>query len=213
MLMGGRRNALKISLLLFTLVTPVVLYLFLQGFGENIYKVPIYFENGINRDTTNCNLGDKQHIVQFVTLKADHQNQTEYKIFNQKLTVVDINNEASEKKLGEIGYSLNRVADTFVNEKLFQILIIQPDTVTQLDKKNASKSNLIRLRINQKKILEFARCGLILLDFPETRISSWNKRFVLIDQAGRIRGYYYAHDFQEIDRLILEIKIILEEEY
>mgnify|MGYP001801415468 FL=1 len=36
-------------------------------------------------------------------------------------------------------------------------------------------------------------------------------QFILHDQRGRIRGYYYT-DLEELDRLIVEIKILLENE-
>ena len=34
-------------------------------------------------------------------------------------------------------------------------------------------------------------------------------QLVLVDQLSRIRGYYPAEDWEEVDRLILEIKILL----
>ncbi len=210
--MEGRKSVLKLFLLIVILVIPVIIYLFLRGFGENIYTVPIFFETGVNKDTIDCNFSDNQHTVRFINLYPDQQIPTASQIFNQKLTVVDLNNEVRDK-LGEIGYSLNRVADTFEDQKFFQILIIQPDTATFLHEKRLILNDLIRLSIHHKKISEFALCELILLDYPDSETSSWNKRFVLIDQEARIRGYYDAADFEEIDRLILEIKIILEEEY
>ena len=65
---------------------------------------------------------------------------------------------------------------------------------------------------DKSAIYDLARCGFILptLDgngVPDDFVHS--DKFVLVDELGRIRGYYSGTNREDVDRLILETKILL----
>lgn len=204
------KGRLKLFLLLVMLAVPVIFFLFLKGFGENHYSVPVYYQHGVPSDTSDCHFEDREHVVNMMTFWDDQSQNPKRNIFDKKLSVIDIDVQ-SVNPSDKAGYPLNRVADHFSKESAVQFILIRTGPNINQDKQSTTNDRFIDIYVNKEKITEFARCELILLDFPD-KIVPGTRRFVLVDPGGRIRGYYPESDFDEIDRMILEMKIILREE-
>jgi protein SCO1/2 len=207
---GKRKGGLKIYLLLVTLAVPVVIFLFLKGFGENHYSVPVFYSQGIPMDTSECPKEDHAHIVDPAKYQFDFLAGSPTMKFNGKLSVVDIDREPFIP-LGTAGNPLNRVVDHFEKENKVQFIFIRPDRPPVPEKEFRADESYYYVFGNMEAVSGFARCELVLLDF-QGQIEN-NRRFVLVDKQGRIRGYYPVSDFDEVDRMILEMRIILKEEY
>lgn len=207
----GKNNGLKFFIIIFTLVVPATVYVFLRGFGENHYAVPVFYENGLSRDTTECPSDNLPHTVHMSLLPGHVPGDHPADIFDDKLSVIDVDMEPGDR-LGNSGYSLNRVSDIFARNPAVQFIFIRPDQGVDHVKQSPANERFIYVYGTDREITEFARCELVLFDFPD-EIDRENRRFVLIDNRGKIRGYYPSGDFDEIDRMVLEIKIILKEEF
>ena len=66
-------------------------------------------------------------------------------------------------------------------------------------------SDLMPVRGSPQQIDKFFRCGLIL---NEADYTSW---IILVDSERRIRGYYDGEDDEEVERLDLEVTILLQD--
>ena len=53
--------------------------------------------------------------------------------------------------------------------------------------------------VDESTLLNWSRCGLM---------SKNENEFVLIDENRNIRGYYNVEDIDEVDRLVVEVKIL-----
>lgn len=91
------------------------------------------------------------------------------------------------KELSNIAARLN---DTFEEE--FDITVFSQDSISY-------STGLLEIKTIEN-LTNVVHCGFILEDMT---------RLVLIDKQNRIRGYY-SRDLEEIDRLIVELKIIIE---
>jgi protein SCO1/2 len=206
-----RKESLKLLMLLVTLAVPVIIFLFLKGFGENHYAVPVFYSQGIPKDTSECKSGNKPHEVDLSDFGFSIQGENQGNMFHHKLSVMDIDIQPAIP-LGKAGNPLNRIVDHFTGENSVQFILIRPGQDFDRNKQSLADDRFKYVYGNMNDVSAFARCGLILLDFPGKTDAS-TRRFVLVDQQGRIRGYYPLSDFDEVDRMILEMKIILEEEY
>jgi protein SCO1/2 len=205
------RKALKLLFLIATLVIPVAIYLFLKGFGENHYAVRVYFEKGIPADSADCFFDQKEHKIDISGLNAEMTGQDNLVYFSRKLSVIDINTGYSGQTWNT-GYPLNRVSDVFAEQESVQFILIRPLSPVGNIKQSGLNDRFIYVYGNTEVITAFARCQLILLDFSEETDQN-SRRLVLVDSKGRIRGYYSLNDFGDMDRMILEMKIILSEEF
>jgi len=207
---NGKKGLGKILMLLFIICLPVFVYLFLQGFGKNHYSVPVFYENGLPPDTAECISQYRPHKIDLQSV-ASFDNPGVSESIHFKLAVVDIDMDP-DIRLGIPGYSLNRVLDAFTNNPSVQFIIIRPRAGVIPVKQPLSTDRVIYSYGTPEGVTGIAKCGLVLLDFPGDS-SVISRRFVLVDEKDRIRGYYQVDSFEEIDRLILEMKIILKEEF
>jgi hypothetical protein len=128
-----------------------------------------------------------------------------------KLLVVDINS-VSTFPSENVGYPLFRVSEVFANENRVQFMLIRSQSDVINNKQTTINDRFIYIHGDIEELTAFARCQLILLDFPFSTDQA-DRRLVLLDGKRRIRGYYPVNDFSEIDRMILEMRIILNGEY
>ncbi len=206
-----RKGSLKPLMLLITLAAPVIIFLFLKFFGVNHYTVPVFYSNGIPRDTSECPPLSNPYEIDPSDFQFTFKGDNDTEIFNRKLTVIDIDIKP-DMPLGKAGYPITRISDHFRGDNKVQFYLIRPVPDSNEQKQFLERDRFKYVYGSVNDISEFARCGLILLDFPG-QVDSGTRRLVLVDQKGRIRGYYQLAVFDEIDRMILEMKIILSEEY
>lgn len=174
---------LKAGILLITLAIPAFVFIFLHGFGDNKFEVPLYYEEGVDTAFVSCTL-EVPHRVLKSNLK-------------DKITVVSFNKE----QLNE----LNRLCVDYESYAEFQSILFYDSSKQQLGNRSA------RLKNDQLKfsaVGDFSALLSCLFIIDESELKEFP--LVMVDQDQRIRGYYYTSDTEEFERLIHELNIILE---
>ena len=198
------KNTLKFIFLTLTLLLPVGIYLFLRFFGQNQFEIPVYYSHGIPEDSAICAKINQSHSVDASELLT--LNKTSEDILKGKISVIAFLPEF-QYELTEWINTLNRISGVFDEQMDFQVIMIEKkDTENNANR----RINIKSIKSDPEKIKKFAICQLILINFNELKKDSY-KDIVLIAGLQRIRGYYKINDFDEMDRLILEVKILLNE--
>ncbi len=203
------------------LMIPVLIFLFLKGFGKNEYDLPIFFQNGVDNPFQECPPSDSsQHFIpefRFINQDGKQFGRAEMK---GKITIVDFFFTSCPSICPVMSKEMERVNDHFRDEPLVQILSISIDPTfdtPEILKKYAEEHHAIPgkwhfLSGTKEETFQLARCGFVLpaLDgngVPDDFVHS--DKFILIDEQGRIRGYYSGTTREEVDLLMLETKILL----
>ncbi len=169
-------------LLLIALLLPVTIFLFLHFFGQNKFEIPIYHQLTHSEIPSDCPIE-----YQFPYVVRSGQ------IPIRGTTVVFFSNGLSADELKESSFQLSRLS-------------------------NELKKSFSVLNINRVKTKESDQIGeVILMDSlsyeTERRciFLAESNRIVLTDSVRQIRGYYAEASLKEVDRLILECKILFNE--
>ena len=187
----------KLLILAVTLSFPVILYLFLRSFGQNTYDLPIFFEKlgeNCEQKIYGLNEGDTIQLTRLLThdfnvLVFPSDKRDNLALKNELSRIVQ-NFEGSidlgMKTISHTAYQLNipdyTVHELVVYEELFDQLVN-----CELKLPNASFQGV----------------------HPTEEVWETNETLVLIDKEGNIRGYYNGFETKEVDRLILEINVLL----
>jgi len=183
---------LKAGILLVTLAIPALLFIFLHGFGENRFNVPVYYENGVDSTFADCSWSHPFRVSEF----------NKRVILNRHISLIGF----AENISYDPDY-LNRITVDFENFPNVQtVLIAKSDSLEVL-----SKTELAGLS-NKKLLLSYATNfdELLACSFVINRLKVNTLPLVLIDGDRRIRGYYQLPDDEEFDRLIAELNILIE---
>jgi len=183
------------------LAIPVAVFLFLKIFGENKYDVPVYFAQGIE----GCSNTSQPHIVNMALL---HFSQKNHSIIARMDSLPDDTNRAFITELV-------RIQDAFYGrvEPQFILLTNSLSQETLAILKDFCKSNGLDPEFTMfqspgtTQMADFMECELGL-GKPDGGEAA---DMVLVDEEGKIRGYYPRNDKEETDRLILELKILKNE--
>lgn len=175
---------MKTIILIAAFVLPVGIFLFLKTMGKNEFAVEPYYETGVINRPIECGAVDNKP----------------YKIPDAVLN--DLLWSASDSLVLYI-----------IDEKVFD----EQDVSLQLEglyKHNELRKWKIVSDSSFRKTEQFFK----ILERDKVTIDQLkdcffimeeNKNAVLIDRLKRIRGYYDLSDRKEVDRLVVEIKIIL----
>jgi protein SCO1/2 len=207
--------------LLCILLVPIVIIVFLKTFGDNRYDIPILFEDGVENPFLECNVVERgQHFIPEFSLFSENNLMVGRKEMEGKITIVDFFFTSCPSICPVMSTEMERVDDAFKNQSDVQIFSISidpeydtPEILTEYSQRhNATPGKWFFLTGDKAEIYNLARCGFFLptLDGngePEDFVHS--DKFVLVDDLGRIRGYYSGTNRDEVDRLILETKILL----
>ncbi|WP_009032805.1 SCO family protein [Indibacter alkaliphilus] len=207
--------------LLSVLLVPVLIIVFLKSFGTNHYDIPILFENGVENPFQECDVEENgQHYIPEFRLTTHLEQERGRAEMGGKITIVDFFFTSCPSICPVMSTEMERVDDAFRNDDEVQIYSISidpeydtPEVLAEYaERHNANPDKWFFLTGDKGDIYNLARCGFILPTFdgygdPEEFIHS--DKFVLIDDQGRIRGYYSGTNRDEVDRLILETKILL----
>jgi hypothetical protein len=179
------KDVLKTLMMLFILGSPIAVVFFLKFFGSNKFDLPVYHQSGFEWEIKGCDNMPPPHIVSYPIL---------------------LDNNLSNKKAMIIGSFQN---DRTTTNNLLRIKHVIDSTQTQmmvlhdLDivlPENQPDLNFVGLEPDL--LTKFINCQLLLRTPDE---------FVLIDDNKKIRGYYNLSNQEEVERLIVEIKILLYE--
>lgn len=194
----------KTGILLILLAIPVFIWLFLKLFGQNRFEVPVFYEEGVK--VTGCSNSSQPHVIPPFSLLGLAQKTTDEELLNQ-LTIVYFFAYPCEAQCEEVMENLAKIQDIFESQPLIQIWAIGEAAVAasgleQLANKYQSRQAQWKFMTGNEQAIEtLKQCGFVL--------EGDNPSIVLIDGDKRIRGYYTGTDSEEIDRLIVEIRILL----
>lgn len=213
---------IQIMVLICVLMIPVLIILFLRGFTSNEYDIPILYEQGVEDPYQECDYGDNtgQHYIPEFSF-TDHLNRRVGKEdMEGKITIVDFFFTSCPSICPVMSAEMERVQDAFREEDKVQIFSISidpeydsPEILADYAERHlAEKDKWYFLTGDKGLTYELARCGFVLPTIdgagnPEDFIHS--DKFVLVDELGRIRGYYSGTQREGVDQLILETKILL----
>ena len=203
------------------LLIPVLIFMFLRGFGKNEYDLPVFFEKGVDNPFLECPIGDTtQHFIPDFTFTNQEGKSIGRKEMEGKVTIVDFFFTSCPSICPVMSREMERVNDMFRDEPKVQIMSISIDPEydtpqilkTYADEHNAIPDKWHFLSGPKDITYQLARCGFVLptLDgngVPDDFVHS--DKFILIDELGRIRGYYSGTNREDVDLLMLEIKVLL----
>ncbi len=206
--------------LLCILMVPIMIFVFLKTFGVNQYDIPILFQEGVEDPLRDCDFeGTGQHRIPEFTFVSQDSEKIGRSEMEDKITIVDFFFTSCPSICPIMSTEMERVDDVFRDEERVQIYSISidpeydnPDVLQKYAERHNASDSWHFLTGNKSETYNLARCGFIIpaIDgqgVPEDFIHS--DKFVLIDEEGRIRGYYSGTNREDVDLLILEIKILL----
>lgn len=213
---------LQILVLICVLMIPVLIILFLRGFTSNEYSIPILYEQGVEDPYQQCDYGGNtgQHFIPDFSLVDQFDRSIGREDMGGKITVVDFFFTSCPSICPVMSSEMERVQDAFRNDDRVQLFSISidptydtPEVLSEYaDRHRAERDKWFFLTGDKGSIYELARCGFVLPTIdgdsvPEDFIHS--DKFVLVDELGRIRGYYSGTERESVDELIVETKILL----
>jgi hypothetical protein len=155
---------MKKIILVFALLVPIGIFIFLKFFGKNEFSIPVYYESEPIPPPQGCI--QKYELPYKVSAKAINQLGWSREVV---LFCFDTTKRAN--------LNISRLAEEF-DKGQFQVIFLQPSSGFD----------------------SLSTCH-FLIQPPWTS--------VLVDSQRRIRGYYQPGSREEIDRLSVEIKILL----
>ena len=212
---------LKIMVLICILLIPVLIIVFLRSFGTNTYEIPVLYEQGIEDPFGTCDhpQGEQHYIPEF-SFVAQDSSVIGRDQMDGKITIVDFFFTSCPSICPIMSNEMERVQDAFRNQENVQIysISIDPDYDTPAvladysQQYNARPDKWHFLNGPKDQTYGLARCGFALPivdghDNPDEFVHS--DKFILVDDKGRIRGYYSGTTREGVDLLILETKILL----
>jgi len=187
-------NKLVKGTLLFTaLILPVLIFVFLKMFGENQFDIPIFNHTEIS-DKVNCDEIRLPHLVKKI------EGALEPMIPMSTANIYHVMADGIDRdELRGLMVAKDRLTGS--NVVLHSIAVLD------------SLNNIEELRSTYQiggiwelhEMLE----GQLKANIDCQLMITGNESLVLVDDEGQIRGYYDGKDDEEIDRLILESKILL----
>lgn len=229
-------KSIKAGILIAMLVVPALAFLFLKGFGENHYSLPRYIPR---LDSTTGEIMTARKVVNgrevtdtvFRTLPPFRMvDQTGSVVTREtvkgKIHVADFFFARCPGICPKMSSQLQRVQEAFLNnpEVLILSYSVDPkhDTVAALQnyaEQYGAKAGKWHLLTGEKsEIYDLAKRGYFVTAKEDDTTSAnledqfvHTEKFVLVDREGVIRGFYNGTDPEEVDKLILEIKVLLHE--
>jgi protein SCO1/2 len=207
--------------LLCILMVPVVIIVFLKTFANNHYDIPILYQNGVENPFQECEVAENsQHFIPEFSLITDQNKERGRSEMEGKITIVDFFFTSCPSICPQMSREMERVNDMFRDESKVQIMSISIDPEyytpqilkTYAEEHRASAGKWDFLTGDKSEIYNLARCGFVIptldgLGIPDNFVHS--DKFILLDELGRIRGYYSGTSREDVDLLILETKILL----
>ena len=178
-------SSLKKIILAITLGIPVLTYIFLKTFGDNRYQLPVYYQEA--EPLASCNSANFPHIVE----------------------IEQVNLASSE---AHIFYFPGVITSEEVNRQLRRVINKFEGAVVHglIKGPGANGFGTTHLIEDDSTFLEIINCELLMGE-GEILMYPPSDKLVLVDKFGYIRGYYNGAEFDDIDRLEVEIEILFTE--
>src|SRR5690606_14806291 len=203
------------------LLIPVLVFVFLRGFGKNEYDLPIFFQKGVDNPFMECPPTDTtQHYIPEFSFLNQEGKPIGRADMEGKITIVDFFFTSCPSICPVMSREMERVNDIFRDQPNVQIMSIsidsEYDTPTVLqeyaDEHNAIPGKWHFLSGPKEETYRLAKCGFVIPTVDGNGVPDdfvHTDKFMLIDELGRIRGYYSGTSREDVDLLILETKVLL----
>ncbi|HEY8399967.1 MAG TPA: SCO family protein [Cytophagaceae bacterium] len=213
-----KRKYIKAGIISIVLIVPVLVILFLNGFGKNFHKLPVYFAI----DSTKVEGGyvvTEAHTIPDFQFYSQNNQIISNKDLNGYIYVTDFFFTRCPGICPKMSNQMVRIQEEFMNDDDVKIVsfTVDPlyDSVPVLQQYaadyKARPDKWYFLTGAKDSIYTLAQKGFFITamedrDRPLEFIHS--EKFVLVDKKGWIRGYYDGTDPKDVDRLITEIKVL-----
>jgi protein SCO1/2 len=227
---------IKAGLLITLLVIPALAFLFLKNFGKNHYSLPRYIPQidsatGTIQMETRLVNGEELtdtvfHKIPNFRLTDQNNNEVTLAVTKGKIHVADFFFARCPGICPKMSSQMQRVQEAFKNYPDVVILSysVDPehDTVEALsnyaEQYEAIPGKWYFLTGDKEEIYRIAKKG-YYVTAKEDKTGSGSledmfvhtDKFVLVDKNNVIRGFYNGTDPEEVDKLILEIQVLLAE--
>ncbi len=224
------------------IILPILIFLFLQGFGQNYYTLDIYHTKWLEevevegepyidtvRDASKLK-GKKivdtlYHTISDFKLTDQNGESFTRKDLENKIHIADFifTRCGNPTFCPRMSKQLQRVQKEFAAQEEVELVsyTIDPeyDTPTVLkayaQDYNANPEKWHFLTGDKRKIydLAFNAYKVSAMDEEKTITPDFlhSNKLVLVDKQGRIRGYYNGSDTEDVDKLIVETRVLLSE--
>lgn len=222
------KKYIKAGILLIVLGIPAFVFIFLKVFGENKFDLPHYFPELTESGDVKVVDGDTVFVtVPRFTLTDQDSSLIQYQ--NSDISVVSFFFSRCGTVCPITNKNLLRVAENFKTNDAVKIYSLTVDPV--FDRPNILKKYASELGANYKNwkfltgdkkyIYDLAIKGFKLpvsdaseydkniVDIDQTFIHS--DKLLLVDTKGHIRGIYEGTNKSDIERLVVEIKVLLKD--
>jgi len=175
---------LKRLILFLAILLPIGIALFLKYFGTNQYKLPVFYEDAFP-SLSGCETRGPQVFFKYFPNKNPVKAKAIFWFPDCKQNL-----NFFENQISRIEADLS--AETFL--EFYEV------------SNDADRGTLLSDEVR----LEIANCAFLISDSTDEKFKNWkcNGFMVLMDPENKIRGYYAGNDFEDIDRLILEIHVL-----
>lgn len=171
----------KFIYLFLALVLPGLIFIFLKKFGKNEFTIPVYFEHGIEPDS-------------ICSLKVEGV----YTIPDSVFARIGLDKKSSARIVVVYPFVKDDLSE--VSRVSLKYISDNVETAIVTGIQNNPESDLKRVFLNYNEFGPLVYC-LLRVEEP------WS--VVLIDENNHIRGFYDGSRRDEMDRLDLELSILL----
>jgi protein SCO1/2 len=228
----------KTGILFLVLIVPVFVYLGLKTFGTNHFSLPRYIPaidsttgeikmaKRLNPRWNETEMDTVFQTIPSFSLTDESGKTFSAKNLQGKIYVTSFFFTRCGTICPKITTQLSRVQDTFLGDPEVQLLSIsvdpkfdQPEKLAQYAKRFDANKDQWHFLTGEKKMIyplvlkgfhvplaDASEYDAAIKNPDETFIHS--ERLVLVDKEGIIRGFYDGTNKKEVDRLLLEIKIL-----
>ena len=110
------------------LLVPIMIFLFLKGFGSNTYDIPIFYEKGVDNPYLECPVADTtQHYIPEFSFTNQEGKQVGRSDMDGKVTIVDFFFTSCPSICPKMSAEMERVNDMFREYDNVQIMSISID--------------------------------------------------------------------------------------
>ncbi|RYY08196.1 MAG: SCO family protein [Sphingobacteriaceae bacterium] len=222
------KSVKRFIILVLILIVPGFLYYLLQAKGKNRYKpLPVYGPKQVAQ--TYHKVRGKviydtiyHQIPDFRLFDQEHELITKQS-FQGKIVLFNFFFTACPSLCKEINANIAKLANVYQKNNMLRFVSITVDPENDNSKVLANYAQSLKANKNQWKFLtgdtatiySLSRNGFLVTAIngnknPENFV--YSEKLVLIDQEGRIRGYYNGTSVNEMDKLNNEIKVLIAEE-
>ena len=217
-------NNIKALVLGLLLLVPIFVFIFITTFGEHHFSLRTYFpELDDSGEVMYDAKGDTifRSIPDFTLTSQQDKAFTKSEQLKDAIYVVDFFFATCPGICKKMSSQMSRVQEAYRNNPTIKLVSItvnpEQDSAAVLqdyaDQYNAEPGKWFFLTGPREKIYSLATESFFLpvQQVPGQQDFIHSEKFMLVDKEQRVRGIYDGTDQKDVDRLILEINVLLDE--